>query len=72
MFRRPPLASVRGIGTDAQRGVEDRLGAHTTLIHWGGDLGIAVAAMAFYLAASELCEAVYERTVLPVWPLSKA
>ncbi len=45
-------------------------GAHTTLIHWGGYLGIAVAGLAFYLAASELCEATYERTILPVWPLS--
>ncbi len=44
-------------------------GAHTTLIHWGGYLGITVAALAFYLAASELCEAVYDRTLLPVWPL---
>jgi uncharacterized protein len=45
-------------------------GAHTSLIHWGGYLGILVAAMAFYLATSELAEEVYERPVLPVWPLS--
>ncbi|MGA2926453.1 MAG: acetate uptake transporter [Solirubrobacteraceae bacterium] len=45
-------------------------GAHTNVVHWGGYLGILVAAMAFYLATSELAEEVYERPVLPVWPLS--
>jgi len=45
-------------------------GASTSLIHLGGWTGVVVAAMAFYLSASELCEATYGRTVLPVWPLS--
>jgi uncharacterized protein len=46
-------------------------GAHLTLIKWGGYLGLAAAACAFYLALAELCEASYGRAVLPVWPLAK-
>ena len=46
-------------------------GANTTLTHWGGYLGLAAAACAFYLALAELCEASYDRVVLPVWPLAK-
>jgi uncharacterized protein len=46
-------------------------GAHTTLIHWGGYLGLAAAACAFYLALAELCEFSYGRPVLPVWSLAK-
>ncbi len=46
-------------------------GANLTLIHWGGYVGLAVAGLAFYLAAAELCELVYGRAVLPVWPLSE-
>jgi uncharacterized protein len=45
-------------------------GASTSLVHIGGWTGVVVAAMAFYLSTSELCEATYGRTVLPVWPLS--
>jgi uncharacterized protein len=46
-------------------------GAHTTLIHWGGYLGLAAAACAFYLALAELGESSYGRAILPVWPLAK-
>ena len=46
-------------------------GAHTTMIHWGGYLGLAAAASAFYLALAELCEVSYDRAVLPVWSLAK-
>jgi uncharacterized protein len=46
-------------------------GAHAALIHWGGYTGLAVAALVFYLAAAELCEIVYGREVLPIWPLGK-
>jgi succinate-acetate transporter protein len=46
-------------------------GAHLTLIHWGGYLGLAAAACAFYLALAELCEFSYGRSVLPVWPLAR-
>jgi uncharacterized protein len=46
-------------------------GAHLTLIHWGGYLGLAAAACAFYLALAELCEFSYGRAVIPVWPLAR-
>lgn len=46
-------------------------GAHTTLIHWGGYLGLAAAACAFYLALAELCEFSYGHSVIPLWPLAR-
>jgi uncharacterized protein len=46
-------------------------GAHTTLVHWGGYLGLGAAACAFYLAMAELCEFSYGRSVFPLWPLAK-
>lgn len=46
-------------------------GAITGLVHAGGYLGLAVAALAAYLSCAELCEAAYKRAVLPVWPLVK-
>jgi len=47
-------------------------GAHTTLTHWGGYLGLATAALAGYLCCAEVCEASYGRAILPVWPLAKS
>ena len=47
-------------------------GAHTTLMHWGGYLGLLTAALAGYLACAGVCEASYGRTVLPIWPLSRS
>jgi succinate-acetate transporter protein len=44
--------------------------ASTGLVHAGGWLGLAVAALAAYLSCAELCEASYKRSVLPVWPLA--
>jgi uncharacterized protein len=46
-------------------------GAHASLINWGGYLGLAGAAGAFYLALSELCEVSYERAVFPVGSLAR-
>ena len=46
-------------------------GAHTTLIHWGGYVGLVATACIFYMALAELCEITYGRIVLPVWPLAK-
>ena len=40
-------------------------------IEWGGYMGLVVAFLAAYLSCSELCEASYKRSVLPVWPLAK-
>ena len=45
--------------------------ATTGLVHLGGYLGLLVAAMAAYLSCAELCEASYQRPVLPVWPLAR-
>lgn len=45
-------------------------GASTAVVHLGGYLGLAVAAMAAYLSCAELCEAAYKHAVLPVWPLA--
>ena len=46
-------------------------GAHETLTHIGGYLGIVVAAMALYLSCAETCAASYDREVLPIWPLNR-
>ncbi len=46
-------------------------GAHTTLIHWGGYVGLAATACIFYMALAELCETSYGRVVLPLWSLAK-
>ena len=37
----------------------------------GGYMGLVVAAAAAYIGLSELCEASYKRTVLPLFPLTK-
>lgn len=47
-------------------------GAHTTLTHWGGYLGLLTAGLAGYLACAEVCEASYGHGILPVWPLAKS
>jgi succinate-acetate transporter protein len=41
-----------------------------TVVHAGGYLGLVAAALAAYLSSAEVCEATYERPVLPVgrWP----
>ena len=46
-------------------------GAHTTLIHWGGYIGLAATACIFYMALAELCEISYGRVVFPLWSLAK-
>lgn len=46
-------------------------GAHATVVHWGGYLGLATAFLAGYLATAEVCEYSYGRSVLPVWSLKK-
>jgi uncharacterized protein len=46
-------------------------GHHVTVVHWGGYLGLITAALAGYLACAEVCEAAYDRSVLPIWPLAK-
>lgn len=41
-------------------------GPHTTIIHIGGYVGIATAAVAVYTATSELMKGVYGHTMLPI------
>ena len=46
-------------------------GGSTGMLRAGGYLGLVVAALAAYLSCAELCEAAYQREVLPVWPLAR-
>jgi uncharacterized protein len=41
-------------------------GAHSSIIHAGGYVGIATGAVALYIACADLMQAVYKRPVLPV------
>jgi len=44
-------------------------GAHTTVTHWGGYVGIATAAAAWYASFAIVTNSTFKRTVLPVMPL---
>jgi succinate-acetate transporter protein len=46
-------------------------GGSSSLLHVGGVLGIILAGQATYLAAAELCEYAYGRTVIPIGSLAK-
>jgi succinate-acetate transporter protein len=41
-------------------------GGHTSIVHAGGYVGIATGAVALYIAAADIMQAVYKRSVLPV------
>jgi uncharacterized protein len=45
------------------------VGAHTTVTHWGGYIGLATAAAAWYASFAVVTNATFKRTVLPVVPL---
>jgi succinate-acetate transporter protein len=45
--------------------------ARTSLIHWGGYLGLVTAALAGYLAAAGISEASYGRAVVPTGSYAK-
>jgi succinate-acetate transporter protein len=45
-------------------------GAHENLTHWGGYLGLATAAAAWYASAAVVINTTFGRTVMPVMPLS--
>jgi uncharacterized protein len=45
-------------------------GAHESLTHWGGYLGLATAAAAWYASFAAVANSTFGRTVLPVVPLS--
>jgi succinate-acetate transporter protein len=44
-------------------------GAHTTVTHWGGYVGLATAAAAWYASFAAVTNSTFGRTVLPVVPL---
>ncbi|MGO9487687.1 MAG: acetate uptake transporter [Solirubrobacteraceae bacterium] len=46
------------------------VGAHTTVTHWGGYLGLATAAAAWYASFAAVLNATFGRVVLPVLPLN--
>ncbi len=47
------------------------VGPHTTVTHWGGYLGLATAAAAWYASFAMVTNSTFKRTVLPVMPLSE-
>jgi uncharacterized protein len=47
-------------------------GPHPTVEHWGGYLGLATAAAAWYASFAAVVNSTFGRTVLPVVPLSRS
>ncbi|HSZ69618.1 MAG TPA: acetate uptake transporter [Solirubrobacteraceae bacterium] len=47
-------------------------GPHANVTHWGGYLGLATAAAAWYASFAAVLNSTFARTVLPVMPLKKA
>jgi uncharacterized protein len=47
------------------------VGAHTTVTHWGGYVGLATAAAAWYASFAAVTNSTFERVVLPVMPLKR-
>jgi hypothetical protein len=45
-------------------------GAQASATHWGGYLGLATAAAAWYASAAAVTNSTFGRTVMPVFPLS--
>ncbi|MGD1056719.1 MAG: acetate uptake transporter [Solirubrobacteraceae bacterium] len=48
-----------------------KVGANETVTHWGGYLGLATAAAAWYASFAAVINSTFGRTVLPVIPLSR-
>jgi uncharacterized protein len=46
-------------------------GAHENIIKWGGYLGLATAAAAWYASFAAVTNSTFEKTVLPVMPLRR-
>jgi succinate-acetate transporter protein len=47
------------------------VGAHPTVTHWGGYVGLATAAAAWYASFAAVANSTFGRTLLPVVPLGK-
>jgi succinate-acetate transporter protein len=48
-----------------------KVGAHETVTHWGGYLGLATAAAAWYASFAAVVNSTFGRTVLPIVPLAR-
>jgi uncharacterized protein len=48
------------------------VGPHASVTHWGGYLGLATAAAAWYASFAAVVNSTFARTVLPLIPLKKA
>ncbi len=46
-------------------------GGHLTVIHWGGYLGLATAAVAWYASFAGVTNSTFGRTILPTMPLGR-
>jgi uncharacterized protein len=46
-------------------------GAHLSVTHWGGYVGLATAAAAWYASFAAVTNSTFGRTVLPVIPLAR-
>jgi succinate-acetate transporter protein len=46
-------------------------GAHETVTHWGGYVGLATAAAAWYASFAAVINSTFARTVLPIVPLAR-
>lgn len=45
------------------------VGPHTTVTHWGGYVGLATAAAAWYASFAVVVNSTFRRTIMPVMPL---
>jgi uncharacterized protein len=52
--------------------IGDMDSGHTTATKWGGYVGIATAAAAFYASFAAVVNSTYGRVILPVFPLRRA
>jgi hypothetical protein len=48
-----------------------RSGSHTTVVHWGGYVGIATAAAAWYASFAQVVNSTFGREVAPILPLNR-
>ena len=47
-------------------------GDHTSVIKWGGYVGLATAVAAWYASFAAVVNSTFGRTIAPVWPLQVA
>ncbi len=47
------------------------VGPHTTVTHWGGYVGLATAAAAWYASFAAVTNSTFGRTIMPVLPLGR-